>query len=63
MRYYLVVLSNQKTYEIVFEKTTTSYKEAYNWYSSIQSGMQKGYYLHFDSVENGHHNDILHCAK
>lgn len=30
MRYYLVVLSNQKTYEIVFEKTTTSYKEAYN---------------------------------
>ena len=59
MRYYLVVLRNQKNYETVFEKATTSYQEAYNWYSIIQNGMQKGYYLHLDSVENGHHNEVL----
>ena len=63
MRYYLVALSNTKNCETVFEKTTTSYREAYNWYTIIQSGMKKGYYLHFDSVENGHHNDVYHCAK
>ena len=56
MRYYTVRLSNLDDYSIAFEKNTKDYAEAYQMYSMLKDGLQKGYYLHMDVTDGNYHN-------